>query len=321
LTDNTVSSNTAGGNGGGIDNHGLLTLRDSTISGNTSGSGGGIYVGHSGLLTVANSTLSGNATEGSGGGIDVDGSVTVTNSTISGNIAERGGGGLFNQGLLEVIDTTVSNNTAMLFSGGVSNGGTLMLIGSTVVGNTSAGHSGGIGNIGTATLTNVTVSQNESDLAGGIRNHVIGGNAGTMTVVSTTVSENVAPNGATGIQNESEMTMRNTIVEGDCQLFSPLESRGGNVESPGNTCTLIPPFDLFNVQAAQLGLGALADNGGPTETQALAPFSVALDRIPEPECIDTAGLPLVTDQRGKPRPETGGTMCDVGAFERQPEDP
>jgi hypothetical protein len=27
---------------------------------------------------------------------------------------------------------------------------------------------------------------------------------------------------------------------------------------------------------------------------------------------------LTTDQRGEPRPETGGTMCDVGAFEVQP---
>jgi hypothetical protein len=25
-----------------------------------------------------------------------------------------------------------------------------------------------------------------------------------------------------------------------------------------------------------------------------------------------------TDQRGEPRPETGGTLCDVGSFEVQP---
>ena len=33
------------------------------------------------------------------------------------------------------------------------------------------------------------------------------------------------------------------------------------------------------------------------------------------------GAPLMTDQRGESRPETGGTLCDVGAFERQTDDP
>ena len=46
--------------------------------------------------------------------------------------------------------------------------------------------------------------------------------------------------------------------------------------------------------------------------------SVAIDVIPEVECVDANGEPLTTDQRGEPRPETGGTMCDVGAFEVQP---
>jgi hypothetical protein len=58
--------------------------------------------------------------------------------------------------------------------------------------------------------------------------------------------------------------------------------------------------------------GALADNGEPTMTHAILPGSVAIDRIPEEMCE------VETDQRGQPRPETGGTMCDVGSFEVQP---
>ena len=42
--------------------------------------------------------------------------------------------------------------------------------------------------------------------------------------------------------------------------------------------------------------------------------SVAIDVIPAEDCVDADGAPLTTDQRGEPRPETGGTMCDVGAF-------
>lgn len=45
---------------------------------------------------------------------------------------------------------------------------------------------------------------------------------------------------------------------------------------------------------------------------------IVIDLIPETECLDQAGKRLTTDQRGEPRPETNGTMCDVGAFEPQP---
>jgi hypothetical protein len=63
-----------------------------------------------------------------------------------------------------------------------------------------------------------------------------------------------------------------------------------------------------------LDLGPLADNGGPTQTHALLPGSVAIDVIPADDCVDTEGEPLTTDQRGFPR----DSMCDVGAFEVQP---
>jgi hypothetical protein len=53
-------------------------------------------------------------------------------------------------------------------------------------------------------------------------------------------------------------------------------------------------------------------------THALLPGSVAIDQVPEADCVDADGAPLTTDQRGEPRPETGGTMCDLGAFEVQP---
>ena len=51
----------------------------------------------------------------------------------------------------------------------------------------------------------------------------------------------------------------------------------------------------------------LADNGGGTQTHALAIGSPALDASP-----DDATCPA-TDQRGNPRPR--GPACDIGAFE------
>jgi hypothetical protein len=112
------------------------------------------------------------------------------------------------------------------------------------------------------------------------------------------------------------VTLTNTLVDDDC---SDVVSGGGNLESPGNTCGFdTDKGDLFDVTAEQLKLGPLQDNGGPTETHALGAGSVAIDQIPEADCVDADGAPLTTDQRGQPRPETGGTMCDVGAFEVQP---
>jgi hypothetical protein len=56
-----------------------------------------------------------------------------------------------------------------------------------------------------------------------------------------------------------------------------------------------------------LGLDALADNGGGTETHALLPGSAAID-AGTPDCP-----PPATDQRGVPRPQGAG--CDAGAYE------
>jgi hypothetical protein len=51
-----------------------------------------------------------------------------------------------------------------------------------------------------------------------------------------------------------------------------------------------------------------------TKTRALLLGTVAIDVIPEEECVDAEGEPLTTDQRGFPR----DSMCDVGSFEVQP---
>jgi hypothetical protein len=88
---------------------------------------------------------------------------------------------------------------------------------------------------------------------------------------------------------------------------------GHNLED-GDTCNLDQPTDLVNTDPL---LQPLGDNGGPTETHALAEGSPAVD---QGSC---AGL--ATDQRGYPRPvDIPGVAdaddgCDIGAYERQPE--
>ena len=92
------------------------------------------------------------------------------------------------------------------------------------------------------------------------------------------------------------------------------------MESPADTCGLTDVTDQVNVSAADLALGPLQDNGGPTPTMALLPGSPAIDAIPEAACTYaddgdplTPEVPLNWDQRGVQRPQNAD--CDIGAFE------
>ena len=91
------------------------------------------------------------------------------------------------------------------------------------------------------------------------------------------------------------------------------DSCDGNVDSAGHnldqgtTCGLDQGTDL---EDADGGLKALADNGGPTKTRGLTAASDALDEGACPGTIIQSGV----DQRGEGRPN----VCDIGAFERDP---
>ena len=131
-------------------------------------------------------------------------------------------------------------------------------------------------------------------------------------LVSSTVSGTIHAKGSNVIGPAPiSVLAAATLIEGTCTEEDEvtLTSSGHNIESPGNTCG----FDQGTDQVVpDPMLGPLQDNGGPTWTHALLPGSPAINQIPKAACE------VETDQRGEPRPETGGTMCDVGAFEVQP---
>jgi hypothetical protein len=105
----------------------------------------------------------------------------------------------------------------------------------------------------------------------------------------------------------------NSVVAGNCSATSDgdIVSLGGNLESPGDTCTLDQGSDQVSVADAQLG--ALADNGGPTRTMIPAAESDVLDLALAAEC-------LAADQRGFER-NPAGIDCDRGAVEVGLDDP
>jgi predicted outer membrane repeat protein len=249
-----------------------------------------------------------------GGGIANRGTLTIASSTVSGNRANGAGGGIANVGTLTVTDSTISDNLSAYHAGGISSrGGTLTVTNSTISGNYSS-HSGGGIEGGTVSLTNSTVSGNTAESKGGGIS-----SEGSIVLVSSTVVDNTSPF-ISGIVtfNEGTLTATSTIIEGDCATEKVVTSGGYNIESPGDTCGFDPDgTDQVDVTEGELNLGELAANGGPTMTHepgdgGFGDGSAAINKIPAADCeVDT-------DQRGKPRPETGGTMCDVGSVEVQP---
>lgn len=307
--------------GGGILNEGTLVLTNSTVSGNTAagfdlpeGGGGGIFNTRWGKLTLLNSFVSDNTAGagpggdifGSGGGIYNEGRLTLTNTTLFGNTSSNAGGGLFNtqeefhpedpyKTVVTLTDSTVSGNTVLFGleggGGGIWTQGALILTNCTVSGNAGgAAISGGFG-LGLSTLINSTVSGNTG-----------AGIAGQFELISSTISGNSISGNA---------TLTNSLIDGECTSGS-ITSRGGNIESPGNTCGLNPSIDQVGVLPQDLLLGPLQNNGGSTLTQVPA-GSAAIDVIPAQDCVDGDGQPLTTDQRGFGRPQ--GSLCDVGAVE------
>jgi lysophospholipase L1-like esterase len=112
----------------------------------------------------------------------------------------------------------------------------------------------------------------------------------------------------------------NTLLGGNSNEPAGSITDGGYNISDDTTCG----FRGTGANGATIGDGVntlldpngLKDNGGPTQTIALLPTSPAIDAIPVSPtnfCIDPAGNPVTTDQRGVARPQ--GPACDIGAFE------
>lgn len=248
-----------------------------------------------------------------GGGIKNEGTLAVERSRVVGNYGDLDGGGIDNRGVLVLTSSSVSANTVGYPSGGGRGAGiyngpaaTLTLDASTVSGNLTydppdppeelaapkshpPSFGGGVYNEGTMMLINSTVSGNEG---GGVYNLY----EATATLSHCTVD---------GIWAAGTLTVTSSLISIGCS--GTVTNSSYSIESPGDTCGFDESSDQVNV--ADLKLGPLRDNGGPTETHALLPGSVAIDVIPVEACE------VIEDQRGEPRPETGGTLCDVGAFE------
>jgi hypothetical protein len=263
---------------------GAVTFEDVTITGGQAvgNGGGGIWATGGGLVTLNNAAVVGNrAPATGGGGINAE-HVVLNESSVSGNSADDFGGGL------NVDDVTLNN--------------------STVSGNTSAGRAGGIG-AADVTVINSTVSGNSAGRIGG------GIYVFNATLIYATVVDNSSPNQA-NVYAQTAIASFGSVValpQGggtNCGGGAATTTNGYNF-SDDASCGLVGSTD--HQSGGDPMLGALADNGGDTETHLPQTGSPLLNAIPFDACENDGATGVTNDQRSIERPQ--GTGCDIGSVE------
>ncbi len=270
-----------------------------------------------------------------GGAIYAVGSVTmvesiVTSSTATATAEFNTGGGVFAHGAAYVYYSTISDN--MVYGPAESSlGGGLAIVNaggapstishSTIAGNIADVGGGlvmsGIANYGTSTtITNSTITGNTANIyaaAAYLR--------GPVTLLSSTIALNTSSEGPSvelGSSNDPVRIESSIVADnGNGASDYDIGSAGYAITVAGSNDLVIAvapsitlPTDTISAEPMLL---ALADNGGPTPTLALAAGSVAIDRG------DNAAASSF-DQRGSGYPRIAGAAADIGAFERPTDD-
>ncbi len=328
MIDTVVDTNWANsGIGGGLYNNGGATLAiyNSTFANNSANLGGGLYHTSTLPLTLMNTSFLTNTAWDSGGGLYTDahaGAITLSGGVFRANSASNRGGGIYDAYLSQPIlisNTTFSFNTTST-SSGFNGGGALYsnsnvrIYNSTFSNNTTYRDGGAIkSNNAQIALNNSTLSGNLAHRDGG----AIENSGGYIGLASVTVANNQAWGMGGGISNTTTLNAKDSILGGgnvagtgyDCA--GTLTSQGYNLIEHVSGCSFTQQTgDQLSVSPQ---LDVLKDNGGPTWTQLPLASSPVINAGNPAGCQDTNLVPLVFDQRGKPR--IMGGRCDIGAVE------
>lgn len=320
--------NNRAANGGAVGAlHTALTIVNSTFTANEATGRGANYIDMMG-------EQAGNG--GNGGAIVMDGSgreLEICGATVRGNRGGAFGAALFRtgyEGEPTIIDrSTFADNEIpdhddddSPSSGALYIQGTAVtLTNSTISGNKARG-SAGVWILGhgaqaaVADLTNVTITGNSTWPQADFTTRGIGagltiGDDTTGTILNCTIAGNDAQFGA-GILRVTPLVVRNTIISNHAEnQYTPLNCTGSMFATPPGTgdhniqWPTGPQDDMDctpGISRVDPLLGALADNGGPTQT--VAPLAGSPALAAGSDCPPT-------DQRGEPR----GDPCTLGALE------
>jgi hypothetical protein len=320
LQDVDIAASRAG-TGGAIDNRGRLTIRggrylDNRASGCDEHGGGAIRNAEGAVATIAGSGFTAN--QGCGGAIYNQGRIDVTGASFADNRGGSGddntynhGGAIYNETVgaaaqATVVGSTFSGNRAMVGAAIVNARGTSLSLQSSTL-------SGNVAHLPCPRCLEEEEHERPHAAASAGITHF----GGELELVDVTIFANTCEDalpacggGIVFTGDSGSVSFRNTLIaghpDGDCgrvaglSALPRLDASGANLDSD-RSC---PGFTVHQPPL----LGPLADNGGPTRTQAVLPGSPALD----------AGTGcLAQDQRGEPRARSAADPCDLGAFELQ----
>ena len=178
--------------------------------------------------------------------------------------------------------------------------------------------------MGRATVTNSTFAGDIAFSGGEIFNDATAIGGAVLAVTNSTFSANAASIGS-GIANidpaiaalKGSILSRNihfpncegTITDKGYNISTDVCGFGSRRGANGRT--------IGDNIGPDLSFAGLQNNGGPTQTIALAPGSPAVGAIPYARCTDQGSPPvqITTDQRGYYRPFRPRGPCDIGAFQ------
>jgi CSLREA domain-containing protein len=231
-------------------------------------------------------------------------SAVLAGLTITGGNADTGGGAFVaSGGQLSIYDAIVEGNVATGRGGGVANAGNLSVFNSTFEGNRAA--SGGAISSEASTNSYVylsTLSGNSATNGGG----AISAN-GSVQIQRSTIANNTAPAGG-GVFDEAQaiQALWGTLFAGNstaCGGFTSNRNLWSTNLSDDGTCAFA---GTQGTNGAVPQIGALTNNGGPTDTHALRQGSPAINGVDPSFCVQGS-----IDQRHAPAPD----QCDIGSYE------
>ncbi len=213
----TITDNTAGDDGGGIDVlDSISALNATTIDGNTASDGGG------GIRLY---------TSGVGSAAEID----VSATTVTGNTAPYGGG-IFLYGSAATLDAAseVSGNTASSYGGGVLLRESSTLSGGEISNNTAAFGGGAYVYYGDNILADTVIDDNQATVyGGGVRLLTASGEADTtLDASAVTITANTAPVGGGVHVSVGDVELQSCVIESNTA-----SSGGGGVYLYSGTLT------------------------------------------------------------------------------------
>ena len=254
----------------------------------------------------------------SGGGIDNSGTLTVNRSTLTFDEAFAAdpnvdvvGGGIYNNGTLTVENSTFVESVTINSNGPAggaaifNNTGTATIKDSTITGDiTTSGASGIQTGGGTTIIEATTFSGNQTPPGDGVVENVLG----TVDLAGDIFA------GVQAVQSEP-----GTAPGTECAVpahYGTMTDLGYNI-SDDSSCSFSKASSTSGSTTLNASLGALAGNGGPTQTVLPTAASPAADQIPAGTTAGTVTLCTGVDQRGISRP-SGASKCAMGATETTP---